>query len=150
MDDNKILNEIKLLDKMIFRELVSNNGIKNKENQLPTPTQIQIIEYILDNKNKDIYQKDLEKVLNLRRATVSGVLHTMEKNGLIKRITDESDTRTKKIILNDKIPKRFNDCSKKIKKIENKIIKDISDKDLKVFLKVISKMKENINKKEGI
>ncbi len=150
MDDNKILNEIKLLDKMIFRELVSNSDIKNKENLLPTPTQCQIIEYILNNKNKDIYQKDLEKVLNLRRATVSGVLHTMEKNGLIKRITDESDTRTKKIILNEKIPKRFDEYSKKIKKIENNIIKDISDKDLEVFLKVISKMKENIKKKEGI
>lgn len=116
---------------------------------MPTPTQCQIIEYILNNKNKDIYQKDLEKVLNLRRATVSGVLHTMEKNGLIKRVTDESDTRTKKIILNEKIPERFNEYSKKIKKIENNIIKDISDKDLEIFLKVISQMKESIKKKEG-
>lgn len=149
MNDNKVLYEIKSLEKMLVRELINNSDIKEKENLLPTPTQCQIIEYILNNKNKDIYQKDLEKVLNLRRATVSGVLHTMEKNGLIKRVTDESDTRTKKIILNEQIPKRFNEYSKKIKKIENNIIKDISDKDLEVFLKVISQMKENIKKKEG-
>ena len=102
MNDNKVLYEIKSLEKMLVRELINNSDIKDKENLLPTPTQCQIIEYILNNKNKDIYQKDLEKVLNLRRATVSGVLHTMEKNGLIKRVTDESDTRTKKIILNKK------------------------------------------------
>ncbi|MDD6942140.1 MAG: MarR family transcriptional regulator [Bacilli bacterium] len=149
MNDNKVLYEIKSLEKMLVRELINNSDIKDKENLLPTPTQCQIIEYILNNKNKDIYQKDLEKVLNLRRATVSGVLHTMEKNGLIKRVTDESDTRTKKIILNKKIPKRFNEYSKKIKKIENNIIKDISDKDLEIFLKVISQMKESIKKKEG-
>lgn len=149
MNDNKVLYEIKALEKMLVRELINNSDIKDKENLLPTPTQCQIIEYILNNKNKDIYQKDLEKVLNLRRATVSGVLHTMEKNGLIKRVTDESDTRTKKIILNEKIPERFNEYSKKIKKIENNIIKDISDKDLEIFLKVISQMKESIKKKEG-
>ena len=149
MNDNKVLYEIKSLEKMLVRELINNSDIKDKENLLPTPTQCQIIEYILNNKNKDIYQKDLEKVLNLRRATVSGVLHTMEKNGLIKRVTDESDTRTKKIILNEKIPERFNKYSKKIKKIENNIIKDISDKDLEIFLKVISQMKDSINKKEG-
>ena len=149
MNDNKVLYEIKSLEKMLVRELIHNSDIKDKENLLPTPTQCQIIEYILNNKNKDIYQKDLEKVLNLRRATVSGVLHTMEKNGLIKRVTDESDTRTKKIILNEKIPERFNEYSKKIKKIENNIIKDISDKDLEIFLKVISQMKESIKKKEG-
>ena len=149
MNDNKVLYEIKSLEKMLVRELINNSDIKDKENLLPTPTQCQIIEYILNNKNKDIYQKDLEKVLNLRRATVSGVLHTMEKNGLIKRVTDESDTRTKKIILNEKIPERFNEYSKKIRKIENNIIKDISDKDLEIFLKVISQMKESIKKKEG-
>ena len=149
MNDNKVLYEIKSLEKMLVRELINNSDIKDKENLLPTPTQCQIIEYILNNKNKDIYQKDLEKVLNLRRATVSGVLHTMEKNGLIKRVTDESDTRTKKIILNEKIPERFNEYSKKIKKIENNIIKDISDKALEIFLKVISQMKESIKKKEG-
>ncbi len=149
MKDNKVLYEIKSLEKMLVRELINNSDIKDKENLLPTPTQCQIIEYILNNKNKDIYQKDLEKILNLRRATVSGVLHTMEKNGLIKRLTDESDTRTKKIILNEKIPKRFDEYSKKIKKIENNIIKDISNKDLEIFLKVISQMKENIKKKEG-
>ena len=149
MNDNKVLYEIKSLEKMLVRELINNSDIKDKENLLPTPTQCQIIEYILNNKNKDIYQKDLEKVLNLRRATVSGVLHTMEKNGLIKRVKDESDTRTKKIILNEKIPERFNEYSKKIKKIENNIIKDISDKDLEIFLKVISQMKESIKKKEG-
>ena len=150
MNDNKVLYEIKSLEKMLVRELINNSDIKDKENLLPTPTQCQIIEYILNNKNKDIYQKDLEKVLNLRRATVSGVLHTMEKNGLIKRVTDEYWSKfTGKKWVNEKIPERFNEYSKKIKKIENNIIKDISDKDLEIFLKVISQMKESIKKKEG-
>ena len=38
-----------------------------------------IIEYILDTDNKEVNQNELENVLKLRRATVSGVLQTMEK-----------------------------------------------------------------------
>ena len=33
----------------------------------PTPTQIQIIEYLVKNHDKEVFQKDLEDVLNLRR-----------------------------------------------------------------------------------
>lgn len=150
MGKKQVLYEIKSLEKMIVREIINDDDIKQKEKLFPTPTQCQIIEYIICNKKKDVYQKDLEQVLNLRRATVSGVLHTMEKNGLIERITDEKDTRTKKIILNNEIPKKFAKYSKKIKNIENNIIKGISDKDLEVFLKVLSQMKDNIKKKEGI
>ena len=84
--------------------LIGDNEIEKREEQanvmqLPTPTQMQIIEYILNHTSEDIYQRDLEDILNLRRATVSGVLHTMEKNNLIRRVTDNEDTRSKKILV---------------------------------------------------
>ena len=83
----------------------------------PTPTQMQIMDYFLDNNKKEIFQKDLEDILHLRRATVSGVLQTMEKNKLIQRVTDEEDTRIKKIILNKKAKKIFE--KKCIKNLHN-------------------------------
>ena len=43
---------------------------------------VKIIAYIF-NKEGAIYQRDLEKDLNLRRATLSGILNTMEKNNLL-------------------------------------------------------------------
>ncbi len=56
---------------------------------------------------KTVYQSELEDVLNLRRATVSGILMTMEKNGIIKRVASKKDARTKEIILNEKVEKIF-------------------------------------------
>lgn len=76
-------------------------------NKTMTPTQMQIIEYILEHDGSCVYQKDLENVLKLRRATVSGVLQTMEKNDFIERVIDKNDTRVKKIILNKKTSKIF-------------------------------------------
>ena len=78
----------------------------------------------------------------------------MEKNNLIVRVTADKDTRTKKIILNEKTKEIFNSNKKKFEDIEDVIIKDIPESDIDTFLKVIELMKENIEKsnvlKEGV
>ena len=81
---------------------------------------MQILEYMFKHQDQEIYQKDLEKVLNLRRATVSGVLKTMEKNNLIERIIDSNDTRTKKIVLSNNAQKVFESSKEKIESLEKK------------------------------
>ena len=125
--------------------------LKNKDaliNKTMTPTQMQIIEYILEHDGSCVYQKDLENVLKLRRATVSGVLQTMEKNGFIERVIDKNDTRVKKIILNKKTSKIFYERLEKIKTMENNIKKGISQEELETFFRVILKMQHNIQEEE--
>ena len=87
---------------------------------------MQILEYMFKHQDQEIYQKDLEKVLNLRRATVSGVLKTMEKNNLIERIIDSNDTRTKKIVLSNNAQKVFESSKEKIESLEKKCISGIN------------------------
>lgn len=148
--ERQVLYQIKTLDKMILRTILCNNDInecsmqKIDNKKMPTPTQMHIIAYILKSPQKEVRQKDLEEILNLRRATVSGVLHTMETNGLIIRVTDEKDSRTKKIRLNDKAKDLFIKNKKNIEELEKIIIKDIPENDLDIFFEVIEKMKENI------
>lgn len=147
MKNNKVLFQIKTLEKMIVRTLFNDKCIpEEKPKSIPTPTQMQIIEYILEHRNEDIYQKDLEEVLKLRRATVSGVLQTMEKNNLIVRIINSDDSRTKKIILNENAKKIFLENEKKLENLERIIISDIAKADLDIFSNVIEKMKKNISK----
>ena len=156
MKSHETLYKIRSLEKMIIRlfidekEFIPEQCNLKKHKIFTTPTQMQIIAYILKHKNEDIYQRDLENVLKLRRATVSGVLKTMEKNGFIIRITDKEDTRIKKIILNKNAEEIFEKGEKKLDELEKIIIKDISKTDLKIFSNVIDKMKENIeNMSEG-
>ena len=150
MKSHETLYKIRSLEKMIIRlfidekEFIPEKCNLKKQKIFPTPTKMQIIAYILKHKNEDIYQRDLEDVLKLRRATVSGVLKTMEKNGFITRITDKEDTRIKKIILNKNAEEIFEKSEKKLDELEKIVIKDISETDLKIFSNVIDKMKENI------
>lgn len=130
---------IKALDKSIIKSLL------NDKVEFIPPTQVEIIEYILNSCGKKVYQRELEKVLCLSRATVSSVLMTMEKNGLIKRVTDENDARSKQIILNDIAKKIFCNAKLKLKEINDVMIKDLSDKELKMFLSIVNKMKDNMD-----
>ena len=147
---NKVLYQIRTLEKLIIRRYWVEKGFTKEdfENKMKktSPTQMQIIEYMLKHDQEDVYQKDLEKVLRLRRATVSGVLQTMEKNNLISRITNQEDTRTKKIILNENAKKLFLENKKKFDEIEEKIIKGISNENLNLFFQVIEEMKKNIER----
>lgn len=107
------------------------------------------MEYIISRPKKCALQKEFEKVLGLSRATVSSVLITMEKNGLIVRITDNTDTRTKKIVLSSNAQRVFNSSKEKIKKIEDICLKDITEKDLNTFINVLSKMTENLKEERN-
>ncbi len=148
MENKNILYQIKSLEKMIIRNLIIEERIDEGELehlQRSTPTQMQIIEYILEHeKDGAVHQKDLEHILNLRRATVSGVLQTMERNQLIKRVTNSEDTRTKKIILNEKAKEMFSKHKKKIDELEKVVIKGISKQELETFSRVLEIMKQNI------
>lgn len=154
--EKRVLYQIKTLDKLIFRTLMGDVGFDEKrieeikKNKVITPTQMYIISYILKSPEGEVEQKDLEKVLNLRRATVSGVLHTMEKNDLIVRITNELDTRKKKIRLNSKAEEIFCENRKNFEKLEKIVRRDIEEEDLEVFFRVVEKMKQNIKSNENI
>jgi DNA-binding MarR family transcriptional regulator len=138
MREDKLLYQIKSLNKLIIRIIIGD------DNKFPTPTQMEIVEYILKQQDGYVYQRDLESVLNLRRATVSGVLQTMEKNNLIKRVVDVNDSRVKKIILNKEALNTFNSHIKKIESIEKILTSDLTEEEIRIFLNIIKKMQENL------
>ena len=104
--------------------------------------------YLIQNKDTDIYQRDLEKVLNLRRSTISGILKTMEKHNIIIRTDSKVDARSKKIELSSTSLKFYNESRKVFEKVNSILTKDIDTDDLEIFFKVAKKMKENLNEEK--
>ena len=147
MEDKNIFNSIKELEKGIVRKIMSETS-HNEMYSKPSIAQMQIIKYILKHDRKTIYQRDLEEVFNLRRATISGILKTMEKNNVIIRVCDPNDARGKIVILSDDAKKFFKEKETLFKKIETVLKKDISKEELEIFYKVILKMRDNINRKD--
>ncbi len=144
MEEDSLLYQIKAIDKQIIRLFLLEENICGNFS-IPTPTQFQIMEYILKHPNDSIYQKDLEDVLKLRRATVSGVLKTMEKNHLIKRVIGKQDARVKEIIMEEHVKNLCMHHLTKVMRIEKLLMQNISKQEQLEFMRILKKMQENIN-----
>ncbi len=109
-----------------------------------TGTQKLFLHYIWIHRHEDVFQRDLEQEFSIRRATATGILQLMEKNGYIIRTTSERDARLKKITLTDKALKIHTHSMAQIKSIEEQMRSGISDRDLDIFFDVLDKIKVNL------
>jgi DNA-binding MarR family transcriptional regulator len=142
MKNRSIGFEIKNLNNLITRKIIKEYKIN--DNCSISHVQMKVIHYLIKNKNNSIYQSDIEKMLEVRRSTVSGILDTMEKNNLIKRVDSKIDGRKKQIILTNKILEFSHDLEKQVISFDKLLIKDIEKEDLNTFFKVVDQMKKNI------
>lgn len=103
-----------------------------------------IVEYLIKNKDKEIFQRDFEEEFAMRRSTASRMLRLMEKNDMIIRLPVGQDARLKKIVLTDKALHIHETIMKYSLKLETKMKYGISEEDLKTFFSVIDQIKKNL------
>ena len=103
-----------------------------------TVSQAYVIDFIsMEGKDRDIFQKDLEKEFDLKRSSISLMLNNMEKSDLIQRVPVAEDARLKKIILTDKAIMIHKKISNAIDSVENKLCKDLTTDEIKIFYKIL-------------
>ncbi|MEG1410925.1 MarR family winged helix-turn-helix transcriptional regulator [Clostridium sp.] len=146
----KTKDKLKLgLDIGKINHIISRNvdvAVMNAIDDNLTVAQAYTIDFIiLEGKNKDIFQKDLEKGLDLKRSSISLMLNNMEKSNLIQRVPVSQDARLKKIELTDKSHKLYEKISKAIDIVENRLSKDINEDELKIFYNVLNKIRNNLD-----
>lgn len=141
--ENGLGYEIKTINNLIERKIISDSKMSNNNN-LITMMQGKIMKYLFVNKENKIFQKDIEEELKLRRSTVSGILKTMEKNGLIFRMANNTDARKKQVILTEKSLLKGKEIKEKMIIFEKRLRKNITDEELNIFFQVTNKIKKNI------
>lgn len=93
---------------------------------------------------KDIFQKDIEEELDIRRSSVTSVLQLMEKNGYIKRVSVCEDARLKKIVLTEKgleIHRNVYNC---ILEIEKSLREELSNAEMNMLVDLIDRLSKKI------
>ena len=134
---------IEKIDHIISRKIDS-EVIKAIGNNLSV-SQAYVIDFIaMEGKSREIFQKDIEKEFDLKRSSVSLMLNNMEKNDLIKRVSVSEDARLKQIILTENSIKIHEKISAAIYSVENKLVEDLTPEEIKIFLGIIDKMRNNL------
>lgn len=91
---NRVGFTIRRLDHVLRRNL----EMRVKEEGIDEITLMHgwIIRYLYENRNQDIFQKDIEKNFSIGRSTVTGIIQILEKKGFISREFVAHDARLKK------------------------------------------------------
>jgi len=134
--------EIRMLANLVKRSMETSAA--NDGQETTTGLQGWIIGFLVNNADREVFQRDIEKEFDIRRATVTGILQLMERDGLIERKSVEQDARLKKIILTEKA-KRIHEVNyQRFVEFEKKLQADLTAEELDTFCSIVEKLKKNL------
>lgn len=102
---------------------------------------------LLEDKKKVVYQKDLEAYF-FSKANLSEMLLKVEQDGLIERLPDENDSRTKKITFTELGKKVIYKVCENEAIIQEKLLKNISPDEYEIYKKIVLQFEENLKGEE--
>lgn len=106
-----------------------------------------MVGYIYDNcKKQDIFQKDIEKVFNIRRSTATVMLQNLELKGFITRQAVEHDARLKKIMVTEKAEQYSLRIREQIDEFHRELEQGITEEEKEEFSRILDKIRENLTK----
>lgn len=110
----------------------------------------QTIGYVLINIDKEgTPATKIAKALGMEPTSLSRLLKNMEKKGLIYREADPNDKRVVRIFLTEVGLLKRKVAKNTVIQFNEKILRKVSKKDLKVFYKVINAINELANEEKG-
>ena len=95
---------------------------------------------IVESQHRDVFPMDLEDFLEIKGSSVNSLINNLEKNGYLRR---ERDGKYKKLILTDKTYALKEEIVSRVAAYMKDMFVGISEDDLAVFDRVITKMASN-------
>jgi DNA-binding MarR family transcriptional regulator len=140
--------EIKKTSNQVMRAMSAiKSAVDDEIEEAGDVTSVQgwILGYLMENLGrKDIFQKDIERELNIRCPTATKMLNLMEKNDLIKRKPSPDDARFKKLVITEKALKIHNHIEAKAMPFEEKIRRGLSEEEIILFLSILKRIRKNV------
>ncbi len=140
-----LFHEIHVLDKTIGRWVEMVLDCKQEDHK-PNLMQGRIIGFLARNRDRDIFQKDIEEEFCIARSTVTGLLKQMEKDGMVQRKSVDKDARLKKVTLTDTFYKNMEEKFRKMHDIiDERLCRGLSEEELRDFCRIVDIMRKNVS-----
>ena len=146
MNDIKLARDIGVVHNMM-RQSLRGTGTMNDLREKINNSEGIVIDYINFNMETSIYQKDIEKVLMVRRSTVTELLNKMERKGLIERQSVSIDKRLKKIVLTAKALEFHSEIQTQLMEAEKTVRSGLSEHEIIILHGILNKLKETLRSK---
>lgn len=152
---NFISREVKMINYFQDDILAIVNLIRHKINESEKLKVVQkeisrrqaaVIGIIDESQGKPVFQKDISRILKIRRSTATSMLQDMEKDGLIERVPVGNDMRLKQLLLTEKANKYAIMIREEFTMIENLLIRGFDEEEKEQFGKFLERIKDNLAK----
>lgn len=104
-----------------------------------------IIQYLYDNQDKNVFQKDIEKRFSITKSTVTNIVQLMEKKGYIERKGIAGDARLKKLVLTEAGIKCHMLLKENLYDVENVLEQAFTKEEHEQFHMLINKLSEHLD-----
>lgn len=94
----------------------------------------------LESQGKEVFQRDLEKALDVRRSTISNGLGILEKKGYVRRESVHEDARLKKLLLTSAGLQVYQDFKKHLEQVEAEGFQMLSQEELCVLTELLERL----------
>lgn len=106
-----------------------------------TATQFIVLEYLVENEGKNIIQKDICELLEIRHTTVIGIIKRLEEKGFIIK---SNNKRTNLIKISNKGKKLYNNLSGRKYNVEDILLSGFTKEEINDMEEKLNKMYVNI------
>ncbi len=109
-----------------------------------TSSQCEVLDYLFHTSKEEVTQRDIEKHLNLKNPTVTGILKRLEENGFVFIVPSSKDKRCKNIYLTEKAFDIQRKMEASRKKSDKMLTLGMREKEIQALEKVLEKVLHNI------
>lgn len=113
-----------------------------------TPEQFLLLDALWD--GNVLSQQQIADTILKDKNSIVKLIDGLEKKGLVRRVEDKNDRRQNLIEVTDKALEVKDEISEIAMQTVNIIVKDIPKEELNTFIKVLSKMADNMSKEPAL
>lgn len=112
-----------------------------------TGMQIWVLGYITSTgSDRELLQRDVESAFDITRATASGILKRLERDGFIRRETSQADARQKKLILTPRALKLYAALCHTVAEVDAEMLRGVPPEKAEIFFEVLGEIHNNLTR----
>ncbi|WP_294145307.1 MarR family winged helix-turn-helix transcriptional regulator [uncultured Clostridium sp.] len=105
-----------------------------------THTQFKTLMFLYKNPPQTIRQIDIETYFSMSNPTVTGILQNLEKNGMVERVVNPADSRSKVAALTGKAEAMREELLALADRLENELTRELSKEEQEQLARLLEKM----------
>lgn len=109
-----------------------------------TSSQCAVLDYLFHTSKEEVSQRDVEKNLNLKNPTVTGILKRLDEKGYILCVPNANDKRRKNIYLTEKAYDIQRRMEADRKKLDRELTRGMTKREVEALRRNLEKLLYNI------